>query len=272
MSQTCPNCSKPVLATDTVCWHCNYPLPKRSKPKPAQRPGARGARATDSAAVEAADYDLRALVVYGLLTLAVVLGLWLVMRALSRQPILVRSAVSARDGWVSVTDNELRYTLDLPTDWQWLDVAFREQDELLDDMIERQPYVARALIPLGAGAGDLTILGVAVDTRDMEDATPAPLVVIGRSTGLGELTPQEVLDRWGDDPAVTEAAIDTRLARQPQARFTRLDRPSDYQCRHLFVADGAAGFAVAACAPQSSFGNLQHELADILDSFQLLEH
>ena len=58
-------------------------------------------------------YDLRALLVYGLLTLALILSLWLVMRALGQQPVLVRSAALAGGDWVTVTDSDLRYTLSL---------------------------------------------------------------------------------------------------------------------------------------------------------------
>ena len=31
MSETCPNCGKPVLPSDTACWHCGYMLAKRAK-------------------------------------------------------------------------------------------------------------------------------------------------------------------------------------------------------------------------------------------------
>jgi hypothetical protein len=274
MNDSCPNCGKPVLEADTVCFHCGYPLPRRPKPgRPPATPPKRDRPPADAAGE--AEIDLRALAVYSLLTVAVIFGLWLVMRSLGRQPILVRSAGIDFDGnWVAVTDVDLRYTVSVPTAWQWLDVAFRDQDTLLEQVIDRHPYISRALRPLGDTAGDVEILGLAVGTQDLEDSTPQPFVVIGQSGRLGEITPQAALDLLvGQSLPVAEAEIDTHLAGQPQARFTVSDAEYAYQCRHLFVAGGSGenGYLVAACAPQTQFATLRRDFDDILDSFQLLE-
>lgn len=270
MSDACPNCGKPVLPTDTVCWHCGHPQPRRPKTRPGGR--AQGT-STGEQAADAADYDLRALAIYGLLTLAIVLSLALVMRALGRQPILVRSAALAGGNWVTLTDVELRYTVTLPSDWQWLDVAYRDQEDLLGEIIARQAYVGRALEPLG-GEGDATILGVGLGTQDLTAEVPIPFVVVGQSATLRDLTPPAALDRLRSlELPVSETAVDNRLAGQPQARFDVLDFRDGYQCRHLFVADpNEAGYLVAACAPQAVFGSLRSTLGDVLDSFQLLQN
>ncbi len=275
MSDKCPNCSKPVLNTDVICWHCGYQLPKRPPAKTesdrrSADPSSRSQLSSDDAG--AAEPDLRALAIYGLLTLAVIVALWLVMRSLSRQPILVRSAAFDRGDWVSVTDVELRYTLSMPSDWQWLDVAYRDQSELLDDIMTRQPYIGRASHPLGEAAGDVELLGLAVGTQALETTDLYPFVIIGRSAQLGALAPADALAQLGDAPGVAEQALDTRIAGQPQARFTMLDRPYAYQCRHLFTAVENIGYLLAACAPQSRYRTLQRDLAGILDSFQLLEN
>lgn len=281
MAESCPNCGKPVLPTDIVCWHCGYELPKRPKPRPAAKP-AKGdstlgspARGQSPAQMEAVEYDLRALAVYGLLTLVIIVALWMVMRSLSRQPVLVRSAgIGLGADWVTVTDIDLRYRLSLPTEWQWLDVAYRDQNELLDKLIERQPYIGLALRPLGDTAGDVGILAVGVGAQVLEDSTPQPFVVVAQSGRLRDTAPQAALDLLTSQALpVTEQGVDTHLAGQTQARFNVLDMPNAYQCRHLFVADeNAAGYLVAACAPQSRFGTLQRDLDEILDSFQLLEY
>ena len=272
MSETCPNCGKPVLPTDTACWHCGYALSKRAKPKPAPPPPRVGPLAREQSTGDAADYDLRSLLIYGLLTLALLLSLWLVMLALGRQPVLVRSATLAGGDWVTVTDSDLRYTLSLPTDWQWLDVAYRDQTELLATIIEHQPPIGQALAPLGAPAGDVTILAVALGTQDLTAADPIPFAVVGRSERLRALEPQAALDLLdGRALALSEATIDTHLAGQTQARFKVFDPSTAYQCRHLFVADPRTyGYLVAACAPQGGYGTLQQQLDDLLDTFQLL--
>ncbi len=279
MAEHCPNCDRPVLATDVTCWHCGYQLARKANTRPANAsasttPGSRLPVAGEAAA-KPAEYDWRALVVYGLLTAAIVVGLGLVMRSLNRQPILVRSAgIDLGGEWVVVTDADLRYTLSFPTDWQWIDAAAHAQNELLGQVIERQPYIDRALRPLGEIAGDVELAAVAVGARLLEDTDPKPFVVVGQSERLRGVNPQDALDRLDERPfQVTEKAIDTHLAGQTQARFNVLDSANAYQCRHLFVAgDEKPGYLVAACAPQARFGTLKQELDDILDSFQLLEY
>lgn len=279
MGDVCPNCQKPVLPTDIICWHCGYQLPRRpSASSPVKSTASSSSSPPESARIPTGagpeDYDFRALAVYGLLTLAVILGLWLVMRSLSRQPTLVRSAGPEFGGeWVSVTDDGLRFTLSFPTDWQWIDVAARDQSELLEQVLIRQPYIPRALRPLGDTAGDVQLVGVAVGTESLEDTDPKPFVVIGRSDRLGAMEPRAALDLLDDQPLpVTDSGIDTRLAGQSQARFTILDDAYAYHCRHLFVTDeGQAGYLVAACAPQAQYGILRADLDDILNSFQLVQ-
>ncbi len=279
MADRCPNCDQPVLATDITCWHCGYQLPKRTNARPAAAPvsvspsGQLGTPGEVTA--KPTEYDWRALAIYGLLTVAIVVGLGLVMRSLNRQPILVRSAgIDLNGEWVIVTDSELSYTLSFPTDWQWIDASARAQNELLAKVIERQPYIDRALLPLGEIAGDVELVAVAVGTRLLEDTDPKPFVVVGRSERLRGVEAQNALDWLDERPfQVTEKAIDTHLAGQTQARFNVLDGANAYQCRHLFVTgEGKPGYLVAACAPQARFGALKKDLDDILDSFQLLEY
>ncbi len=280
MSNSCPNCDKPILESDTVCWHCGFVLPKRPKPRATAEPANRvaslhlPARERQPAESVPVAYDFRALAIYGLLTLAVILSLWMVMRSLSRQPILVRSAALDLGGnWVSVTDVDLVYTLTLPSDWQWLDVGYRDQSELLTKVFDRQPYMARALRPLGEGAGDVETLSVAVGTQVLETTDPQPFVIVARSERLGEMSPETALELLGNSSLpVSEQSVDTHLAGQPQARFNILDMPNAYQCRHLFVtAESKPAYLVAACAPQSRFGTMQRDLNTVLNSFQLLE-
>jgi hypothetical protein len=277
MSETCPNCAKPVLASDTTCWHCGAVLPKRAKAKAADSPPtvARVGPLSRERAINAdadADYDLRAVGIYGLLTLALVVALGLVMHALGQQPTLVRSTALGGD-WVTVADSELRYILSLPTDWQWLDMSYRDQSDLLATVIERQPTIGRALAPLGAAAGDVAIVAVAAGTQNLQSDRPIPFVVVGRSERLRQLAPQAVLDLLAEQGlAVAEAAIDTHLAGQPQARFAFNDAAAAYRCRHLFVAQPqTAAYLLAACAPRANYGTLQDQLVGILDTFQLLQ-
>ena len=277
MVDRCPNCDKPILSTDVVCWHCGYQLPKKATPAPPKVRAGRelpGTNTREQAAM-AADYDWRALLIYGLLTVAIIIALWLVMRSLSRQPVLVSSAGFDFGGeWVTVTDADLRYTLSIPTDWQWIDLALRDQSELMSRVMARQTYVNRAWRPVGDLAGDAAIVGLAVGSRSLEETDPQPFLLIGQSERLGGANPEAVLDALDDASfQISEISIDTRLAGQPQSRFTAMDQPNAYQCRYLFVTgEDKPGYLVAACAPQNRYGTLQRDLDDILDSFQLLQY
>lgn len=274
MAETCPNCGKPVLPTDTLCWHCGFQLPKRpaARPAPAQPVAAGFPERAAEGETTAEAYDLRALAVYGLLTLVIIVALLLVMRSLNGRPILVQSAAFELGDWVSVTDVDLRYTLSVPADWQWLDVAFRDQTQLLADVMDRQIYVQPALRSLSHAADDVEIIGLAVGTQSLEIREAQPFVVIGRSGQLGALTPEEALALVADAPQASNKEIDTHLSGQPQARFATIDIAGGYNCRHLFTAQAGVGYLVAACAPQARFGTLLSELDRIRDSFQLLEH
>ncbi len=187
---------------------------------------------------------------------------------------LVNSAgLAIDDEWIQLTDSQLRYTLGVPGGWQWLDVPFRDQQDVLSNLIERQRYVGRALDPLGVTAGDVTIEGVALGSQALELPEPVPFVIIATSPRLRRLDPQAALDLLADSPLpAIDQRIDTSVPLQPQARFRVLDTPQDYQCQHLFVADPeTAGYLVAACAPQAQFAALQRDLDGILNSFQLLD-
>jgi hypothetical protein len=174
---------------------------------------------------------------------------------------------------VSVTDTELRYTLSLPADWQWLDLTYRDQDELLDEVIAEQPYVGQALRPLGEAAGDVTALAIAVGGPSVETDQPIPFAIVGRSERLSGLEPQAALDLLAEQPLpISDAEVNVRLLGQPQARFSTFDLANAFQCRHLFVAGrDEDAYLVAACAPQADYGGLRPTLGDILDTFQLLE-
>lgn len=277
MSDRCPNCDKPVLPDDVVCWHCGHQLPKRAAAAPPkqQASGKTLGPIEREQTTAPAEYNWRALLVYGVLTLAILVALWLVMRSLSTRPVLVSGAGFDTGGdWVRVTDADLRYTVAIPTEWQWIDPADGDQNGALARTTARQTYVNRALRPLGEFAGDTETAALAVGTRSLEETNPQPFLLVARSERLRGATPQTVLDVL-DEAAfqISEKSIDTHLAGQPQARFTATDQANAYQCRHLFVTgEDKPGYLVAACAPQDRFGAMQRDLNNILDSFQLLEY
>lgn len=275
MSDQCANCGKPVLDSDTVCWHCGYKLREVPAPEPVAAPSVPARQIAASGGEDVQSYNVRALLIYGVLTLAIIVGLWAVMSALSRQPILVRSADrSLGNDWLAVTDSNLIYTISLPAGWQWLDMSIRDQREALSNLIVRQSYVDNALLPLGGPVDDLQIVAVGLDAPTLDYPDPVAFVVVGRSEALGSLTPEAAIDRLNElSGVVVEPVPNNRIPGQPQARFTLLDEDAGFQCRHLAVQDGTVyTYLVAACSPQSGYGRLQRDFELMLDSFQFLEN
>lgn len=278
MSERCENCGNPVLATDTVCWHCGRQLPQKPQPKPSPTKRLRrftppSTRLADTEAAVTQPYDLRAIAIYGLLTLVILLLLLLTMQSLSRRPLLVAGAdLRLGADWTAVTDNDLNYTLSLPPGWQWLDSKFRQQQALLDETAAAEPNIAWSLSPLGAGVNDLELLAIGFLPQPPDDRQPMTFVAIGRSQQLAVLTPQQALALIADHPLVTASATAEPFAGQAQARFGLLSSNQQMQCRSLYTAAAEAAYLVATCAPQSSFARFQRDLDNILNSFQLLQH
>ena len=96
MSNKCPNCTQPVLDSDTLCWHCGYRLtavpttapplpanPRPSDPKKAETAiGGAAPHPTPPAPLSTANYPLTTIGIYTLLTLVLILTMLLVMRTL----------------------------------------------------------------------------------------------------------------------------------------------------------------------------------------------
>jgi hypothetical protein len=283
-TNTCPACGKRILPSDTLCWHCGHKLPEQAAPLDLPLSPRVVAKRPAAPQTDTPSYDLRAIAVYGSLTLAVFVALLLVMGGLGRRPLLVNSAgLDIPDDWIQLTDSQLRYTLAVPGGWQWLDVPFRDQQGVLAELTRRQPYIARSLNPLGQTASDLSIESVALVSEALASEPlgsealglpdPVPFVVIAASPRLRELTPQEALSRLADSPLpVSDQRLDDSVPRQPRGRFSVRDAPAGYQCQHLVTADPAtAAYLVAACAPEAQYAGLQAVLDAVLNSFQLLE-
>jgi hypothetical protein len=273
-TNTCPACGKRILPSDTLCWHCGHKLPEQAAPLDLPLNPRVVAKRPAAPQTDTPSYDLRAIAIYGGLTLAVFVALLLVMAALGRRPLLVNSAgLDVPDDWIQLTDSQLRYTLAVPGGWQWLDVPFRDQQGVLAELTRRQPYIARSLNPLGQTAGDLSIESVVVGSEALGLPDPVPFVVIAASPRLRELAPQEALSRLAGSPLpVSDQRLDDSVPRQPRGRFSVRDAPAGYQCQHLVTADPAtAAYLVAACAPETQYAGLQADLDAVLNSFQLLE-
>lgn len=272
----CENCGKRVLPTDTVCWHCGWKLPQRTAPVDLTL----GPTTRQTAVAEPApppEFNLRAIAVSGALTLFLCVALLLVMRALGQRPLLVGSAGREfGDDWTALTDSQLRYTLGVPAAWQWLDVPFRDQQQVLEGVLRRQPIIGRVLNPLGVPADERLVEGLGLGTQALQQSDPAPFVVVATSPLDGQTDPQAVLDALAARGlALIDPQVDSSVPFQPRARFGLLNEDLGYQCQYLVLPNGLAGndgaYLLAACAPQTQYAATERDLTKILNSFQLVE-
>ena len=265
MSGTCENCGQPILDTDTVCWHCGWQLPRRKAPKSAARNAA--------AVAKQQPYPLSAVLVYGALTAAVIVATLLVMRSLGQRPLIIihpETRLSAE--WQPVTDENERFTLDLPSWWTWLD---REQDqERFDALVAQNGRFQAALSPLGALADDTELHLIAYEPAPEGESPPAFLVV-AQSARLQQSSPEGAISLARQNAADLEI-LGTHLAQgltgQAQS-YLLLEIPGPWgvlRCQQQFTPAQQVGFLVAACAPGNRFPRYNSDLQNILASFQPL--
>lgn len=78
----CENCGQALLATDAVCWQCNWPVKDGAATAvaPSVASASHTTRSTD-------EINLTAVAIYAILTLLTLLTLLIVFDALSRYPL-----------------------------------------------------------------------------------------------------------------------------------------------------------------------------------------
>ncbi|MFQ5419787.1 MAG: hypothetical protein ACE5EY_05435, partial [Anaerolineae bacterium] len=93
---SCPNCGQTILASDTICWHCGWQLPRKSSPATSTAPPMEES--------EAESYSLQTILAYvGMTVMVVVLAGW-VMGSLGKRPLVVTDEQTTLPaGWTAVT-------------------------------------------------------------------------------------------------------------------------------------------------------------------------
>ncbi len=273
MTYHCDNCGQAALETDTICWHCGRSLAQREA-KEKSLPAAGNEE-------KERPLPLTRISAYAGLTLAIVIALLAVMNALGQQPQVIQGISSSlKPGWITITDQNRVFTLNLPSAWQRLDRYDSEQQaELIKQVHQNNQYQA-ALSPYDDMADDRQLLFLAAANQTNMDTAVPPFIVIARSQQLGQLSPEQMTVLLREGPSGVKL-LRSNLAegingrRQALSILTMFYIDQELRCQHLFTYETAAkenpdGFLVVGCASEDAYNDYTNVFHEILVSFQPL--
>ena len=160
-----------MLAADTVCWHCGQ---ARTEQKEVPRAKAQ------QLALEPLPFSSTAVFAYGGLTLAVLIGMIFVMRSLAQQPLIAINTSRDRDrSWSTITDNQQRFTLDLPPEWTVYEPV---EGDGFSEQLAAYDVWETAVSPLDPATIQLVAVAPEIENR------PLRLLAVARNIQLHELS------------------------------------------------------------------------------------
>lgn len=264
MTLTCENCGQKVLETDTRCWHCGKPLPKRALPKPAPLKTTKAAKESQLSSL-----SLTALGVYVGVTAVTLLLFVFVTNALGQKPLIVVNGDTAvQRRWAAFTDEAFRFTLDLPPNWQVYEGA-----HLAEGLAFLPPTaVGEALAPLVNRAEEAELSAVVL-TPITEDGGLPGFILIAQTPSLDNLPLEAILQ----NVKTVEYGAEITHAQMAEVIFAE-DRPSwqvhmvgaPLTCQQVVVRPFTSTTFLAACASTGQYVLYRDELTAVLSSFQLL--
>lgn len=269
MRETCDNCGQPVLATDTICWHCGQALAAEgaeTTESPPPQEAADAKEEKDTAVTLSPTLRLA----YGILTVLIFIAMLLVMRSLGKYPlVVVNPEMRAGVEWDTVEGEDGRYTLNLPQSWQ----RWRPGDPRFQAVLNDDPRYQTALFPLAAIAEDTEYL-LLVPTNHHSAAEAPGFLAVARSERLRQVPLPQVIELVQQSPAITirQAEIGPGLTGRDQVQL-ELDfaRGGDaWRCRQRVAPVAETAFLIGACAMPTDFIRYEERFADVLLSFQPL--
>jgi len=271
MNIRCENCGHTALETDSTCWHCGELLAGR------ENAGSKKVKVRDGWTQGAGTSSV---IIFGAMTLLVVLSTILVMASLGRQPQLqVRFGTRTQSGWSFVTSASRQFTISLPDSWSWIDGTDPAFAEELAKLVEDQPLLRLASYPLGAEVQDLTIHFAAGITHPGDERTPK--LIIASSPLLNQLTYQEALEFLANseynleqvsfvddfDKSHLSIVVDTPLG----SNALNVETGESIRCRQQFVLGKHQSLLISLCARPSQSRANAPTFDEILASFQRLD-
>ena len=258
MTRTCDNCRRPVLDTDSVCWHCGWKL----TPSQVKKEERTNIEEKQESNIEPTSLSL--IIFYGVLTLLVIILLFRVMNSLAQSPTI--SAVGPLSSeWVVLQDPDQKFIIQLPAAWHWFFQDDIDAESDLSRLIENDEWLLIATAPLGPllPDGEMQFIG----------GNDSTLLVVTHSERLNRLTPQQMAASLPQQIFEGLTLEDIRQAQTSAGDivtiFTVIHETPAIECHQLFMPGTSVAFLVSACAAVEDVTQFKDEFDRALDSFQI---
>jgi hypothetical protein len=260
VTRTCDNCRRPVLDTDTVCWHCGWklspaaPSPKELEPQAVEE--------EQESTLEATPLTL--IIFYGGLTFLIIIALLWLINSLAQSPTIFGESSQSSE-WVTLTDPEQRFTIRVPTHWQWVFQDEIQAQPREGTLLENERWFPAAIAPLGSLVPEIEHIFTA--------GNESILLVIARSERLNRLTPEQTVASLTQESfpglVIENARQAQNSAGEIVAIFTVTQENPALRCRQLLLPGPSTAYLAAACAAADDAAQFMDEFDLALDSLQL---
>jgi hypothetical protein len=221
-------------------------------------------------------FSLSAVLIYGAVTAIVLIGLWLALQTLGRHPlVLLNPDTNVNTGWIPVTDEALRFTLDIPPTWQSFARQDPQQQTDFEALIADNEQFSTAVSLLSTPLPDMEILLIVIGEKAEQITTSPGFVVVARSEALSRLSLDEQVALAQRPVAGIELhqvtffrsfVGDNRASLSLKIPATR----DALICQQHLVQGAGEGYLLAGCAPETRVQAYSEPIEKILASFQLL--
>lgn len=254
----CDNCGRPVLQTDSTCWHCGVKLASsgagNSQP-PAPRPAGK------AAPTERAPHAL----LYAALTAVVAVALLFVTASLGRRPLLLQGLSGGTADWVALRAQDGSYDIAVPADWSWQQATSHAAQEDLAMRIAASRPLQVALNPVAQIIDEADILLLAHNGDSF--------LILGRSSRLAGVSVTDLVGALRNESFPTATISQTSAvaneAGQPAALLVVTQEEPPLECRQLILPGTEQGYLAAACAPARQSGEQEALFMTMLSSLQI---
>lgn len=259
----CENCGQTLLADDTACWQCGYPVGGEQSP-PLEAPQLREKWQQETGE----EAKVRPVIVYSVVTVVVVCLALAVTLYLGRQPLVQAAVQLPPEGWDFISNIQRTFTTAVPESWTLFDIDDTDAvaDEF-DTLLSDHPILTEATAPLGTAVEDTYVIYGSGPVDETGDLETEGFLVVARSNLLNDMTPDALL------ALATESDMDVNNGEYVE-NFDKShlsldvdipDGEETLRCRQQIIPGVAYTMIVSVC------GRDHNELARVLDLFQRLD-
>jgi hypothetical protein len=268
MVQRCEHCGQTVVATDERCWHCGKKL-SHGKLRLAEQTPTGTAVADNNPVIP----SFTTIFLYAGLTAVALLILITTTRAIGQAPLfLLHNNNIPQAGWQPITDSQLRFTLNLPNSWRFLEMTLAPEAPALRSSPPLQALnnIFTALV----ADSELLFLGTE-DTAVFAKGTPV-FVLVAHSQRLQQLTPDELV-RYAQEQLpenVTRPTVgqpdNSTDGQAGRLLFNIQQDEQTWRCLEQISPNNRGVYLIVTCTSFAQFPRHLNNFEAILGSFQPL--